>query len=75
MRSERFSDQVRDAVDASGMSRYRICAEIGADQGAMSKFMAGKTGLSMDTLDRLAELLGLVVAIRPEATGKNRGGG
>jgi hypothetical protein len=27
----------------------------------MSRFMAGKSGLSWDTVDRLAELLGLTV--------------
>lgn len=67
MGRKRFSDQVRDAVDASGMSRYAICKAIGLNQGAMSRFMAGNGGLSMDTLDRLAELLGLrIVAERKE---------
>jgi transcriptional regulator with XRE-family HTH domain len=64
----RFSDQIRAAVDSSGLSRYRICHEIGLNQGAMSRFMAGKGGLSMDTLDRLAELLGLEIVARPEET-------
>jgi transcriptional regulator with XRE-family HTH domain len=70
--SKRFSDQVRDAVDASGLSRYRICAEIGIGQATMSRFMSGKGGLSMETLDRLAELLGLSVVARPKRT--KRGG-
>ena len=68
MRQKPFSDQIRAAVDASGMSRYRICREIGLSQPTMSRFMAGKSGLSMETLDRLADLLGLVVVSKPEAS-------
>jgi transcriptional regulator with XRE-family HTH domain len=61
MDSVRFSDQIREAVNASGMSRYAICKAIGLNQGAMSRFMSGKSGMSMAALDRLAELLGLRV--------------
>jgi transcriptional regulator with XRE-family HTH domain len=59
-----FGDQIRQAVDASGLSRYAICKAIQLNQGAMSRFMSGKSGLSMDALDRLAEHIGLEVAIR-----------
>ena len=59
-----MSDQVRDAVDASRMSRYAICRAIGFNEGAMSRFMSGKGGLSMEVLDRLAELLGLAIVAR-----------
>jgi transcriptional regulator with XRE-family HTH domain len=65
--TRRFSDQIRDAVDASGLSRYAICKAIDLNQGAMSRFMAGKSGLSLDALDRLAECIGLDVATRPRA--------
>jgi hypothetical protein len=63
-----FSDQIRAGVDASGMSRYAICKAIGFNQGAMSRFMAGDGGLSMAVVDRLADLLGLDVVVRPKAT-------
>jgi len=56
-----FSDEVRLAIDASGMSRYRICKELGMDQAAMSRFMHGKSGISIDQLDALAALLDLHV--------------
>ena len=68
MSNERFSDQIRRAVDASGMSRYAICKAIGLNQGAMSRFMNGKGGLSLATLDKLAELLELDIVRRTKRT-------
>ena len=62
-----LSDQVRVAVDASGMSRYRICKEADIGQAAMSRFMSGQGGLSMKALDRLAVVLDLNIT-----TGKRR---
>jgi transcriptional regulator with XRE-family HTH domain len=59
-----FSDQIRDAVDASGLSRYAICNAIGISQSTMSRFMHHQGGLSMTSLDRLADLLGLSVTTR-----------
>lgn len=64
MAKKKLSAQIRAAVDASSMSRYRICQEIGITQGAMSKFMAGKISLSLETLDRLCDLLGLELKAR-----------
>jgi len=59
----KLSDQVRDAVENSGMSRYAICKAIGLNQGTLSRFMRGR-GLSLDTLDQMAELLGLEVTVK-----------
>ncbi|QDV32371.1 helix-turn-helix domain-containing protein [Tautonia plasticadhaerens] len=67
--SRRFSDQIRDAVNASGMSRYALCKAIGLNQGAMSRFMSGKGGMSLENLDRLAELLGLSIVTKPNDEG------
>jgi transcriptional regulator with XRE-family HTH domain len=58
----KLSDQVRRAVDASGLSRYRISKELGVAESTMSRFMAGQ-GLSMEHLDALAELLGLDIKV------------
>jgi transcriptional regulator with XRE-family HTH domain len=67
-----FSQQIRDTVDASGMSRYAICKAIGLTQGAMSRFMNGKAGLSLEMLDRLAELIGMEIKPK-ELSAKPRG--
>jgi transcriptional regulator with XRE-family HTH domain len=61
----RLSDQVRAAVDASGMSRYRLCKMLEVSESTLSRFMAGTMGLSMDVLDHLADALNLNLAGNP----------
>lgn len=58
---KRFSDQIRRLIETSGYSRYAICKATGLDNGAMSHFLAGHRGLSLDSLDALAGFLGLEV--------------
>jgi len=59
----KFSDQVRRAIDDSGMTRYAICKQLDFSESVMSKFMSAKCNLSMETLDRLADLLGMNVVV------------
>ena len=54
-----LSEQIRRAVAASGMSRYRICKELELAESTMSRFMTSKGGLSMESIDALADLLDL----------------
>lgn len=63
-RRQTVSDAVRRAIEKSGVTRYRICREAGIDQASISRFMAGKTGLTTASLDRLADVLGLDVVAR-----------
>ena len=72
----KLSDQVRRAVDASGMSRYAICKALDMDQAIMSRFMTGRGGLSMANLDVLADMLGLniVTTGKPPKIPKGRRG-
>ena len=58
----KLGDQIRQAVDASGLSRYRICKETGISESNMSRFMNGQGGLSLEYLDAVAELLDLHIA-------------
>lgn len=54
-----LSDELRGAVERSGLSRYSIWQQTGIDQGTMSKFLAGDRGLSIESIDKLADLLRL----------------
>lgn len=59
----RFSDQIRQAIDTAGVSRYAICKAAGIDQAALSRFMSGQAGLQLSTIDVLADVLVLDVAV------------
>jgi transcriptional regulator with XRE-family HTH domain len=61
-----LSEQIRRAIRGSGLSRYRICKEIGITQPNMTRFMHGTAGLSMQTLDKIAGLLDLNVIAGPQ---------
>ena len=52
-----LSDQLRDAIDRCGLSRYRIWKETGIPESNLSRFMSGAGGLSMESVDLIAELL------------------
>ena len=65
----RLTDQLRSAIDASGMSRYAVAKAIDLDQSTLSRFMSGKAGLSVETIDKLGELLGLQLVTAKEHRG------
>ena len=69
----KFSDQVRQAVEDSGMSRASISRATGIDEAVLSRFVAGKVGVLTPTLDVLADYLGLELAERPDAKPKRKG--
>jgi hypothetical protein len=51
-------ETIREAIEKSGRSRYRISQETGVAQAILCKIMAGGT-CSMETADALCEYLGL----------------
>ena len=66
-RPEKLTEQVRQAIENCGKSRYQISHDTGIDQATLCRFMGGKGGLSNPILDTLGEYLGLRIA-----TGKPR---
>lgn len=69
----RLSDQLRDAINASGMTRYALCKAIQLDQATLSRFMSGKSGLSVPVIDRIGELLDLNLVQKAVPKGAKRG--
>lgn len=64
----KISDQVREAISRSGLTRYRIARELGIAESTLSRFMAGGS-IRTEVLDQLSKLLGLTLTMRlPEKT-------
>jgi hypothetical protein len=61
--SEQFSKLLRRAIEESGMSHYAIGINCRIDQAVISRFMAGKGGFNLATIDKLVEGLGIQVKL------------
>ena len=71
-RSKLLSDQIRQAIDDSGLTRYRIAQETGISETALALFYNGQRGLSMKALNALGEFLQLTITLgrKPDKKGK-----
>ena len=67
-----LTDQLRQFVLDSELTRYAISKATGIDQGVLCKFVHGERGLSCDSTDLLGEFLelDLVVRKKPHRKGK-----
>ena len=71
-RPKKLSDQIRQAIETCGKSRYQIAKESGVDAATLCRFVQGQHGLLMDSLDRIAECIGLQVVVKGEAREKQK---
>lgn len=61
------TQQLRDAIEESGLSAYRLAADSGVNVAAILRFKAAERGLTLDSVDRLALALGLELRSTKEA--------
>src|SRR5438105_3221139 len=55
-------DQILAAMQATGMTMFEIARQSGVERAALSRFKSGKGGLTLDSLERLAPVLGIEIA-------------
>ncbi len=66
-----LSDQLRDVIDDCGMSRYRLSRKTGVSEAQLCRFMAGE-GLSVKSIDKIGECLGLNITTPKQRKRKRR---
>jgi transcriptional regulator with XRE-family HTH domain len=71
-RTSQLTDQLRDAIDGSGLTRYEIAKRTGIDESALAKFYNGRRGLSMQALNALGECLELDIVSRRQPSKKGK---
>jgi DNA transposition AAA+ family ATPase len=60
-KKDSLTDQVRQAASKCGASQHALAREAGIDKTALSRFVSGQRGLSMEALDALADVLRLSI--------------
>jgi hypothetical protein len=68
-----ITEQPQQAIRRSGVTRYRIWKQTGIGQDLLCKFLKGQTGLSLMTVDKILDVLGLEIVIRPKRTTRKDG--
>jgi cyanate lyase len=56
-----LTEQLREAIETAGVTRYEIAKQTGVGQAALSKFVLGQRGLSNKAMDAVGEYLGLAI--------------
>lgn len=73
---EKLTDELRLIVAGCGRTLGQISRDTGIDKTALSRFLNGERGVSMQVLNTLGEYLGLrIVADKPTGKGRTRKGG
>ena len=69
-----LTDQLRQLIESAEISRYQIWQQTGIDQAVLSRFVNRKEGLSMESLDKLGEILDLQITKREKKSARRRKG-
>ena len=56
---------VREALWARGISQRDLARLVGVTEGAISRFLKGEREASFETIDKILDVLGLEIVIRP----------
>ena len=59
-----LTQQLRQAVLECGVTRYQISKETGVSERALSQFVNGQRGLSMNAMDAIGGFLRLVIVVK-----------
>ena len=70
---KKLSDQLREAIVNADVSRYEISKATGVTQAALSHFVNGRRGVSVEAMDAVGLYLGLSITSRPKKPTKKKG--
>ena len=68
-------EKLRSLIKASDKTMYVIARDTGVDRAALSRFMSGERGLSVESVEAIARLLGhelKIVAVKPSRKAKEK---
>jgi transcriptional regulator with XRE-family HTH domain len=73
MAKKRISKQLREAIERSGKTRYRIHKETGIAESQLSRFVNDPSvSLSLKNIDKLCECIGAELVLKGEHSERRR---
>ena len=67
-----LTDAIQAAVKASDQTPYAIAKGAKVARSQLSRLLSGERGLNSETIEQLADYLGLEIVIRPKRTRKDK---
>ena len=61
-----IQEQLIDAIEASGQTRYQVAKGSGVAQSQISRLFNGESNMSTANIERIAEYLELEAVLRPK---------
>ena len=66
----KLTDAIRAAVKASDQTPYAIAKGANVARSQLSRLLSGESGMTVDTIERLADYLGLRITLEPKGKTK-----
>jgi transcriptional regulator with XRE-family HTH domain len=66
-RKSTLTEALRNAIQQSGLTQYRLAADTGVPAGSIMRFTRGDQSIRLDKADLLADHLGLYLVRDPDA--------
>jgi transcriptional regulator with XRE-family HTH domain len=62
-----LSEQLKALIATAGVSRYAIAKATGVAESQLSRFLSGRAGLGLESIDKVGRFLGLRLVVAPES--------
>jgi len=62
-----LSEQLKASIATAGVSRYAIAKATGVAESQLSRFLSGRAGLSLESIDKVGRFLGLRLVVESES--------
>jgi transcriptional regulator with XRE-family HTH domain len=69
-----LTDAIRDAIRASDQTPYGIAKGAGVARSQLSRLLSGQSGLTVETLERIAAYLGMRIRLEPTGQARRKAG-
>jgi transcriptional regulator with XRE-family HTH domain len=66
-----IGEQLKQAIREGRHSQAALARGTGLSEGQISRFLKGERGLSLESIDKLLDVLGLEIVIRPRRKRKD----